>query len=117
MANTRIRYRSIGDGILASRRVFTVALDGVDTDVVVILDTDLMRFKIVTVVDDVDSDSMEILRGGNTKNISVLKIQAKKGLRELGYEFGTETRARGVASNVGDSGASEALSTASVNGR
>lgn len=86
MANTRIRYKSIGDNLLKSVRVFSVN----DTALSVTLDTENKRF---TIVDENSGD--EVMTGGKTKNLAVLKIQAKKALSDLGVSFGEETRNRG----------------------
>lgn len=104
MANTRIRYDKNG----ISRRTFDVTIDGESVSTKVILDTVNLGYKIV------DASDVEriLLSGGNTKNLSVLKIQAKDGLKSLGYEFETETRNRGESS---ESSTSEDLSSLSVN--
>lgn len=109
MANTRIRYEKVDDNTLTSRRVFELPINN-GTESIVILDTLNMKFSIT------DIDGKVLASGGNTKNLAVLKIQAKNGLRELGYEFGSETRIKAVASSTVDSGVSEAISAAGING-
>lgn len=85
--NKRIRYSKVKTGVLLSRRNFVTA--GGHT-VVVVLDLNAKRYQIL----DATSNA-EIASGGNTKNVSVLKIQAKKGLMGLGVNFAEETRNRG----------------------
>ncbi len=85
--NTRIRYQETAPGVLTSRRLFT--LDN-GTEVKVELNLNEKKFRIIDAVTGFD-----IATGGNTKNISVLKIQSKKGLTALGVEFGDESRNRG----------------------
>jgi hypothetical protein len=85
--NTRIRYNKPNNGVLRSRRHFTT-LAG--REVVVELDLNQKKYKVL--------DSMsgeEVLSGGDTVNPSVLKIQAKQGLMNLGVSFSDETRTRG----------------------
>jgi hypothetical protein len=85
-SNTRIRYNKARNGVLQSRRMF-MTRDG--QEVKVELDLTAKRYRIVDSV-----TGMEVASGGNTKNQSVLKIQAKKGLMNLGVEFAEETRPR-----------------------
>lgn len=87
MMSQRIRYLRVdGNGVLKSRRAFSLA-DG--RQVFVELDTTAKKFTIK------DGSSGEVVSsGGNTKNLSVLKIQAKKGLEELGVQFAEEKRNR-----------------------
>lgn len=111
MASTRIRYTKDGN-LLSSRRVFSVNLNDSEISAKVILNTDSMTFTIV------DSATDEVLlTGGRTKNLAVLKIQAKEGLKELGYEFSSEVRNRGEDNSMGvDVTSTLDLSAASVNG-
>lgn len=85
--NQRIRYQSVqGTSVLKSRRVFKTA-DG--KDVSIELDTASLKF---TVRDSITGEP--VLNGGNTRNLSVLKIQAKNGLQSLGVQFAAEARNR-----------------------
>ena len=85
--NQRIRYNKVRNGVLLSRRNFVT---GAGREVNVELDLTAKKYRIL------DSASGEQLStGGNTKNVSVLKIQAKRGLTELGVQFADETRNRG----------------------
>jgi len=69
--------------ILESKRGFR--LDGVE--VKVRLNLDEMYFEIFR--------GEEVLyKGGTTKNINLLKVQAKNYVASLGYDFGTENRNR-----------------------
>jgi len=104
MANTRIRYNKVGS-TLTSRRIFSLVVDGNMVDAKVVLDTNDMTYTVINLSDN----SSVIGTGDNTKNLSVLKIQAKDALRELGYEFGAETRNRGVASNTEETVTPEVL--------
>lgn len=56
----------------------------------VLLDLNLKRYQILDA-----NTQVEVASGGNTRNVSVLKIQAKKGLTDLGVTFAEETRNRG----------------------
>lgn len=85
--NQRIRYSKSRSGVLQSRRNF-VTKDG--QEVVVELDLNSKRYRILD-----SSTGTEVTTGGNTRNISVLKIQAKKGLTGLGVQFAEESRNRG----------------------
>lgn len=87
MNNTRIRYSKVSQGVLKSRRHF-VTSTGVEATVELNLAT--KQYRIVDAV-----SGFELASGGNTTNLSVLKIQAKKGLVELGVEFADEVRNRG----------------------
>lgn len=88
--NKRIRYSKTRNGVLVSRRNFTT---NTQQTVVVELNTADKKFRIVDA-----TTGVEVSTGGNTRNISVLKIQAKKGLMALGVEFADETRNRGEVS-------------------
>lgn len=95
--NQRIRYGKPQGGRLQSRRNYTTAT-GREVNVELDLNTKTYRIK--------DAASGEqVATGGNTKNIAVLKIQAKRGLTDLGVSFADETRNRGggelPTSNVG----------------
>ncbi len=94
--NTRIRYAEIAPGVLKSRRLF---LTNTGQEVVVQLDLTQKRYQ---VLDSVTGGV--VAEGGNTRNKSVLKIQAKKGLTSLGVQFDEEQRNRANTSS------SEALS-------
>lgn len=85
---TRIRYNKLEDGTLVSRRVFTI--NGVD--VFVKINPTTMTY---IIYEATNSDNI-LKAGGSTKSLTVLKTQAKDGLRELGYEFTGETRERGL---------------------
>lgn len=86
MTNKRIRYAKTKQGILTSRRNFTTASG---SEVIVELDLNNKKYRIL------DASSLtEVTSGGNTRNTSVLKIQAKKGLMTLGVAFADETRER-----------------------
>ncbi len=86
MNNKRIRYAKVRQGVLISRRHFTT---NAGVEVLVELDLNNKKYRILDSV-----SSAEISTGGNTKNISVLKIQAKKGLTALGVTFAEESRNR-----------------------
>lgn len=86
MSNMRIRYDEQADGKLRSKRTITTTQNGA-----VFVELDLSNKKFVIL------DSMTlapIFHGGNTSNISVLKIQAKEALETLGAEFVSERRNR-----------------------
>lgn len=85
--NQRIRYNKVRTGVLLSRRNFTTST-GIEVNVE--LDLNNKKYRIL---DAVTNDVLGT--GGNTKNVSVLKIQAKRGLTEMGVEFAEETRDRG----------------------
>lgn len=86
MNNTRIRYQKTASGVLQSRRYFVTKTG---QEVYVQLDLNVKKYRIL------DSTSgVEVATGGNTRNISVLKIQSKKGLVALGVSFAEETRNR-----------------------
>lgn len=97
MTNKRIRYSKTQPGVLLSRRNFVIA-NGAEVSVE--LDLNAKTYRILDA-----STGAQLASGGNTKNVSVLKIQAKRGLTELGAQFGEETRNRGnmelTESNVG----------------
>lgn len=107
MANTRIRYDKNG----VSRRTFDVSIEGEVVSTKVILDTVNLGYKIV----DASNIERTLLSGGNTKNLSVLKIQAKDGLKSLGYEFETETRNRENSSDSVSSSSTEEVNDLSAN--
>ena len=86
--NTRIRYQETSPGVLTSRRHFTTAAG---QEVYVELD---MNTKTYRVLDSTTNN--QVASGGNTKNQNVLKIQAKRGLTELGVVFTDEIREREV---------------------
>lgn len=83
--NQRIRYDKVSDSTLASRRVFTTAGG---TQVRVELDATNKRFAIKDA-----NNGTELLTGGETVNLAVLKIQAKDALKTLGVQFAAEDRA------------------------
>jgi len=84
VANTRIRYNRSNEGLLVSGRALYA---GNDDYVLVKLDTENFRFEIVNAV-----EGTIISEGGNTKNLAVLKKQAKRALKAIGVEFDEETR-------------------------
>ena len=84
--NQRIRYSKTRSGVLQSRRNF---ITGSGQEVIVELDLNTKRYRILDSV-----SGIEVATGGNTRNVSVLKIQAKRGLTNLGVEFADETRTR-----------------------
>lgn len=88
MANTRIRYNKPTNGVLISRRNFTTSAGAT---VIVELDLNNKRYRVLDA-----ATKAEVSTGGNTRNISVLKIQAKKGLMDLGVVFEDEVRYRGT---------------------
>lgn len=85
--NTRIRYQQTKPGVLQSRRRFVTAAG---TEVLVELDLNQKKYRVLDA-----STGAEVAAGGNTRNVSVLKIQSKRGLTELGVSFTDETRVRG----------------------
>lgn len=84
MSNTRIRYHKIVDGKTTSRRTFQTASG---KEVVAELDLNAKKFRVLDAV-----SGQEVVSGGNTINLAVLKIQTKRALMELGVEFSDETR-------------------------
>lgn len=95
MMNQRIRYNKTRSGVLQSRRNF---MTGQGQEVVVELDLNSKRYRILDSV-----SGAEVATGGNTRNVSVLKIQAKRGLTDLGVEFAGESRNRMTKLPVGTS--------------
>lgn len=89
--NTRIRYLEVKPGVLQSRRRFVT---GVGQEVLVELDLNQKKYRILDSV-----SGAEVATGGNTKNRSVLKIQSKRGLTELGVIFAEEKRDRAQGKN------------------
>ena len=87
MNNTRIRYQKTAQGVLQSRRYFTTKAG---QEVYVQLDLNGKKYRILD-----STSNVAVSSGGNTRNISVLKIQSKKGLMALGVEFAPEQRERG----------------------
>ncbi len=84
----RIRYKKTSQGVLTSRRHFTTAAG---VEVLVELDLTSKKYRILDSV----SNAEVVPPTGNTKNTSVLKIQAKRGLEALGVTFTEEVRTRG----------------------
>ncbi len=85
--NVRIRYNKIVNGVTVSRRNFTTK-EG--QTVVAELNLNAKKFRILDA-----STGAEVASGGNTRNLSVLKIQCKRALTGLGVEFADEVRNRG----------------------
>lgn len=85
MSNTRIRYLTNDKGLLISTRVFAIN----DVAYKVILNTTTFKYVIQDAV-----KGIIVAEGGNTKNVAVLKIQAKRALTKLGYTFQDEKRPR-----------------------
>lgn len=85
--NQRIRYSKPQQGVLTSRRNYTTSGG---QEVKVELDLINKKYRILD-----SASGQEVSTGGNTRNLSVLKIQAKRGLTELGVGFADETRTRG----------------------
>lgn len=81
--HTRIKYENQGDGLYSSRQLFAVN----DKECIVMLDYNNFKFEII----DIKTKECVVL-GGKTKNKAVLKRQAKRALKKLGYEFNAETR-------------------------
>lgn len=88
MNNKRIRYSMSGPGLLRSRRHFTTSAG---QEVLVELNLNTKKYRIL----DSSTQAEVVPNSGNTKNLAVLKIQAKKGLEALGIVFADETRNRG----------------------
>lgn len=84
----RIRYQRTDANKLVSRRKFSLP-SGVQVSVE--LDLDAKNYRVKDAVTE-----QVIAEGGNTRNVSVLKIQAKRGLTALGVEFAPESRDRGT---------------------
>lgn len=84
--NQRIRYSKVGT-VLTSRRNF-VTSDG--KEVKVELDLTAKKYRVLD-----STTGVEVATGGNTRNVSVLKIQSKRALVALGVEFADEKRSRG----------------------
>lgn len=84
--NQRIRYNKTAAGVLLSRRNFVT---GGGREVNVELNLTAKKYRILD-----SSTGEQVATGGNTRNVSVLKIQAKRGLTELGVAFADETRNR-----------------------
>lgn len=88
MTNKRIRYSKPSNGVLLSRRNYVTAGG---REVNVELDLNAKKYRIL------DASTSEVVSaGGDTRNLSVLKIQAKRGLTDLGVTFADETRVRGT---------------------
>jgi hypothetical protein len=85
--NQRIRYNKVSNDKLVSRRTFSTASGA---EVVVELNIGAKKYRVLDA-----ATNQEISSGGNTRNVAVLKIQAKRGLKDLGVEFADETRDRG----------------------
>ena len=83
----RIRYQKTRNGILTSRRNFTITSG---QEVRVELDLNSKKYRIL---DSVTGEEI-VPASGNTKNISVLKIQSKRALSALGVQFVEEKRDR-----------------------
>lgn len=83
--HTRIKYDYSGP-VGISKQVFRH--NGLDLRVVI--NVEEFYFEIVT------NDGQPVVKGGNTKNVAVLKRQAKRALVKYGYEFGSETRNKGT---------------------
>lgn len=86
MSNVRIRYLETQPGKLLSRRIFTT---GQNQEVKVELDILSKEYRILDVI-----SNNEISKGGDTINLAVLKIKAKKALEDLGVIFSEEVRNR-----------------------
>ncbi len=86
MSNTRVRYIQVNVGVFSSRRNFVT---DAGREVKVLLDLNAKTYRIV---DSVSGE--QVAAGGNTRNKNVLKIQAKRGLTDLGVTFAEETRER-----------------------
>lgn len=82
--HTRIKYDYNGPVGFSKQRF---RLNGRDLSVIIYIDE--FRFEVVD-----SSDGTVVTKGGNTKNVAVLKKQAKRALNRLGYEFSAETRNR-----------------------
>lgn len=84
---TRIKYNFDETGVLGeSRQIFKV--NGREVKVYLLMDN--LKYQIR------DNSTGDVLKeGGNTKNRAVLLKQAKKGLSDLGFNFGEEKRNRG----------------------
>lgn len=82
----RIRYVKNGNGYLRSMRNFTTRKG---MEVRVELDTETKRFVIVDAI-----EGTIVANGGDTVNLAVLKIKAKKALLKLGVKFDEEVRKR-----------------------
>lgn len=90
--NVRIRYNTdTTSGLLISRRNY-VTSDG--TEVKAELDSTSKRFRILET-----TTGRELLAGGKTKNLAVLKIQVKDALASMGVQFGSEERERNQLTN------------------
>ena len=85
--DTRIRYNKRPDGLYQSVRTFDIKIEKENVRTFVVLDYN--RF-LYAIVDSVYGDA--IVNGGNTKNKYILRKQAKKALKELGYVFSNEVR-------------------------
>lgn len=83
--STRIRY-SKNEGVLTSIRVFPL---GSDITARVVLDTTNMSF----IIEDVNTGNV-LRAGGKTKNLTVLKNQARRAIMELGAGLVQEHRNR-----------------------
>lgn len=92
MNNKRIRYKTMRPGLLISRRHF---ITNTGQEVVVELNLETKQYRVLDSVTGV-----VVSTGGNTRNKSVLKIQAKRGLMDLGVVFVDETRNRQGAVDV-----------------
>jgi len=80
---TRIRYiKTSKSGVVRSTRKFHIGVSQYE----VVLDFNTMQF----ILREINTE--EKVKGGKTKNIAVLKKQAKRGLEKLGYIFEDENR-------------------------
>lgn len=82
MNNTRIRYSRQEDGNLISKQYFKIG----DESYRILLYEKVFKFAIL------NSLGFPIFFGGNTQNLAVLRIQAKKALEDLGFKFEKEER-------------------------
>ena len=89
----RIRYQKTRNGVLTSRRNFTI---NTGQEVKVELDLNSKKYRIL---DSVTGEEV-VPASGNTRNNSVLKIMAKKRLAGLGVVFGDEKRERNRAETL-----------------
>lgn len=88
----RIRYIKSGTGVLRSMRNFTTR-KGSEVRV----ELDILNKKYV-IVDAIEGTI--VADGGNTVNVAVLKIKAKKALVKLGVKFDEEIRKRKEEASV-----------------
>lgn len=103
--NKRIRYvKTNNPEVLESVRSFLNRKTNVSYRVV--LDLTNKRFRILNA-----ADNAVVMEAGKTRNVAVLKIQAKTALSSLGIDFSEEKRNREVKMSLDNSSDTERVSS------